>query len=143
MKQILSRNAMHFPNIFIREFFAFVSPFFTNKKKTHTNSHSTKTNFVSTIFCYFLLRFPVPRVQRRRNNGWCRVLRVRQPDRTKQPLFCFCVRLDGENETQTPPFFPCLSHELWQFDLYPSLNKKKKTPTLEFLDQTASKTIVL
>uniref|UniRef100_A0A8D8NDV7 (northern house mosquito) hypothetical protein n=1 Tax=Culex pipiens TaxID=7175 RepID=A0A8D8NDV7_CULPI len=99
MKKILSRNAMHFPNIFIREFFAFVSSF---SPKKHT--HSTKRNFVSTIFCYFLLRFPVPRVQRRRNNGWCRVLRVRQPDRTKPPLFLFCVSIGWrENETQTPP----------------------------------------
>lgn len=63
---------MHFPNIFIR-FFAFVSSFLF-PKHTHKTTHQIRETAVSTILCYLLFRFPVPRVQRRRNNG-CRVLR--------------------------------------------------------------------
>lgn len=54
----LSRNAMHFPNIFIR-FFAFVSSFLF--PKTHTTSHSHTTNQRNRRFYNSLLSsFPFP-----------------------------------------------------------------------------------
>lgn len=115
---------MHFPNIFIREFFAFVSSF--SPKNQHYTLNQEKLRFYN----FLLFSSPFP------GSSCAASTQQRVVQGTKSPtagqdetttLFVFCVRLDGERMKHKPPhFFPCLSHELWQFDLYPSLKTNKK-----------------